>query len=134
MIKNFDSSCFKPVSYELRCAKIEIINGDTLEEKTLPYTLKPGEYVIASSIEELKMPTNLFAIVAATSHSIRHGLIINGGKIDPTYTGRVSFGVQNANNKEFQLKEGDRLCHLLFSEFKGETIPLESKYFGDRLQ
>lgn len=134
MIKNFEQSCFKPVSYELRIATISLITGETTQDVPLPYTLKPGEYIIASSIEELKMPSNLFAIVAATSHSIRHGLIINCGKIDPTYTGKVSFGVQNATQKEIEIKEGDRLCHLLFSEFKGETIPLESKYFGDKLQ
>ena len=133
MIKNFDATCFKPVSYELRCAKIETIENDDLNEKTFPYALRAGEYVIISSIEELKMPSNLFAIVVPTSHSIRHGLTINGGKIDPTYSGRVSFGVQNSTNKDITIQEGDRLCHLLFTEFKGETIPLESKYFGDQL-
>lgn len=134
MIKNFEPTCFKPVSYELRSEKVEVINGGNLEPRLLPYKLQPGEYVIVSSIEELKMPNNLFAIVVASSYSIRHGLVINCGKIDPTFTGRISFGVQNSTTKEFELKEGDRLCHLLFSEFKGETIPLESKYFGDRLQ
>ena len=134
MIKNFEQTCFKPVSYELRVGTISVIKDETTQEVPLPYTLKPAEYVIVSSIEELKMPSNLFAIVAATSYSIRHGLVINCGKIDPTYTGKISIGVQNATTKEIQIKESDRLCHLLFSEFKGETIPLESKYFGDKLQ
>ena len=80
MIENFDVSCFKPVSYELRLGSVSILAGkgsqgaNTLEKEvpilqslTLPYNLNPMEYVIGKSIEKLNLPSNLMAIVVPTS-------------------------------------------------------------------
>ncbi len=143
MIENFDVSCFKPVSYELRLGSASVLvgegsrGGNAVEKEVtelstlkLPCVLKPAEYVIGKSMEKLNMPSNLMAVVVPTSYAIRVGFGINSGKIDPTYKGEVSFGIQNLLKHDISLSVGMRLVHLLVSEFKGETIPLETKYFG----
>ncbi len=134
MIENFDVSCFKPVSYELRLGSISALVGNKeipdLKNLALPYKLKPGEYVIGKSIEQLKLPGNLMAVVVPTSFAIRIGLGLNVGKIDPTYNGEVNFGIHNLTKQAICLLPNLRLVHLLFSEFKGEIISLETKFFG----
>lgn len=135
MIADFDVSCFKPVSYELRLASVATLLDDgkdvpDLRDKQLPFVLKSGEYVIGKSVESLKMPANMLGLLVPTSFAIRIGLSISSGKVDPTFTGNVSFGIQNLTKRDITLKKDMRLVHLMVSEFKGETIPLESKYFG----
>ncbi len=138
MISDFDVSCFRPVSYELRLASIAtLLDSDKdvpdLRDEQLPFILKSGEYVLGKSVESLKMPANMLGLVVSTSFAIRIGLGINSGKIDPTFNGNVSFGIQNLTKHGIILKKDMRLVHLMISEFKGETIPLESKYFGGTL-
>ena len=142
MIERFDRSCFKPVSYELRLGSASALAGvgeksqkdemevPDLREVALPYVMKPGEYLLGKSVESLNLPANLMAFVVPTSFAIRIGLGINSGKIDPTYRGEVHFGIYNLTQCDIQLSTGMRLVHLLVSEFKGEIIPLETKYFG----
>ena len=135
MISDFDVSCFKPVSYELRLASIATLHESktdvpNLKEEKLPFVLKSGEYVLGKSVESLKMPQNMLGLLVPTSFAIRIGLGISSGKIDPTFSGNVSFGIQNLTKRNITLKKDMRLVHLMISEFKGETIPLESKYFG----
>ncbi|MDP3742260.1 MAG: hypothetical protein Q8R15_03030 [Candidatus Micrarchaeota archaeon] len=138
MIGNFDVSCFKPVSYELRLASVAtLLESDKdvsdLRDEQLPFVLKSSEYVLGKSVESLKMPQNMLGLLVPTSFAIRIGLAINSGKIDPTFSGNVSFGIQNLTKRSITLKKDTRLVHLMISEFKGETIPLESKYFGGTL-
>lgn len=135
MISDFDVSCFKPVSYELRLAKVVTLvesgkDVPDLRDEQLPFVLKSGEYVLGKSVESLKMPQNMLGMLVPTSFAIRIGLAISSGKVDPTFTGNVSFGIQNLTKHGINLKKDMRLVHLMISEFKGETIPLESKYFG----
>lgn len=137
MISDFDVSCFKPVSYELRLGAVQALVGSSsipqLEELRLPYLLKPGEYVIGKSVEKLNFPDNLLGVLVPTSFAIRVGLGINCGKVDPTYKGEVSFGIYNLTKRAIKLEKNMRLLHLLVSEFKGEIVPLETKYFGGTL-
>lgn len=135
MISDFDVSCFKPVSYELRLASVATLLGSgidvpDLRDEQLPFVLKSDEYVLGKSVESLKMPSNMLGLVVPTSFAIRIGLAINSGKIDPTFAGNVSFGIQNVTKHNVMLKKDMQLAHLMVSEFKGETTPLESKYFG----
>ncbi|MFH0713956.1 MAG: hypothetical protein V1722_05275 [Candidatus Micrarchaeota archaeon] len=138
MIKDFDVSCFKPVSYELRLESVSELDGKgevpSSRNVKLPYVLKPGKYVLGTTFESLKMPASLMAVLVPTSFAIRIGVGINCGKIDPTYLGKVYFGIYNLSDREISLKSRMRLVHLLVSEFKGETIPLETKYFGVELK
>src|SRR3989338_4863933 len=125
MISDFDVSCFKPVSYELRLASIATLHESktdvpNLKEEKLPFVLKSGEYVLGKSVESLKMPQNMLGLLVPTSFAIRIGLGISSGKIDPTFSGNVSFGIQNLTKRNITLKKDMRLVHLMISEFKGE--------------
>ncbi len=137
MIRDFDVSCFKPVSYALRLKTVSTFSNTKdipdLKEQKLPYLAKPGEYVLGTSVEVLEFPQNLLGLVVPTSFAIRIGIGINAGKIDPTYKGEVNFGICNSTNRKIKLEKNMQLVHLLISEFKGETIPLETKFFGGKM-
>jgi len=145
MIKNYRREQIGPCKYTFRLGEIFKHNHidlvdiskdqvPTLKKLSLPYILKPGEFIIGRTIEEFDTPLDLMSIYAASSISIRIGLnIMCGGINDPGYKGNAIFGIHNVSQNKIKIFEGMGLVHTAFQELKGQAIPVSTKYMGGRI-
>lgn len=90
-------------------------------KKLTSYTIKPGEFVLLSSIEIFNIPLNLTVNFKPRTTTFRSGLIIRTGNVAPGYQGKVTFACHNAGVIPVTLELGCRFAHAQFFEVKGGT-------------
>ena len=145
MLKNYKQNRIRPASINLVIDKVfRIKDKKTIDwenhirpefkELKLPYTLKPGEYVMCKTAESLSVPPNLICLVLPTSKVMRSGLLINGiGSAGPGYSGVLHTGVYNVSGCDVILRKNMELLKLLLSEVEGNIIPFTSEWFGGKI-
>lgn len=84
------------------------------------FIIKPREYYITKTIEELNLPKNIIALFVPRATLFRSGLILKTGLVDPGYSGSLFFGIYNASNCNFTIELGARYCSVYFLEIKGK--------------
>ncbi len=94
------------------------------------FELLPGEYILVSTLESLKMPTDLMGVLYPRSSTNRKGLSLDlTGLIDAGYDGQLVLPIRNnTRSQAIRLYPGERLCQVAFEELKTEVTPRESKY------
>ena len=99
--------------------------GDTI-------TLPPHSFLLATTMEYVRLPNNLTAFVEGRSSIGRMGLFIqNAGWVDPGFEGRITLELYNANSLPIQLKAGRRICQLVFCKMdQTADNPYRGKYQG----
>lgn len=100
------------------------------EEIVLP----PKSFVLATTVEYLKMPDHLTAFVEGRSSIGRMGLFIqNAGWVDPGFEGEITLELYNANQLPIRLRAGRRICQLVLAQMDRPTAsPYGGKYQGQR--
>ena len=90
----------------------------------------PQEYVLVSTLEKIKMPADLMAVLYPRSSTNRKGLSLDlTGIIDAGYEGQLVLPIRNnTRSQAVRLYPGERLCQLVFEELKEEVVPRPSKY------
>lgn len=69
------------------------------------------------------LPKGVYGRVAPRSGlSVKHGIQVGAGVIDPDYTGEVKVVLFNHGNIVFDIKKGDRIAQLILE--KCETPPI----------
>lgn len=108
------------------------ITYKTLE--TDSYTLLPGQFVLATTMEYFELPNNITAFVEGRSSLGRMGLFIqNAGWVDPGFKGEITLELFNANRCAIEIKSGRRVGQLVFAEMdQNAENPYEGKYQGQR--
>lgn len=98
------------------------------------YVLLPGQFVLASTIEYVRLPNYLTAFVEGRSSLGRMGLFIqNAGWVDPGFSGEITLELYNANRCAIELKSGRRIGQLVFAEMDQPALnPYQGKYQGQR--
>ena len=98
------------------------------------YTLLPGQFVLATTMEYFELPDNLTAFVEGRSSLGRLGLFIqNAGWVDPGFKGEITLELFNANRCAIELKAGRRVGQLVFAEMDAMALnPYNGKYQGQR--
>ena len=96
--------------------------------------LPPRSFILATTIEFIKIPNNLTAFVEGRSSIGRMGLFIqNAGWVDPGFEGEITLELYNANQLAIKLKAGRRICQLVFAEMDREAYyPYQGKYQGQK--
>lgn len=144
MINNYKKENIGPSSYDFRLEeifeykKINLVDLENnklpkLKKLKLPYILKPGEYILARTIEELDTPMDLMSIYSTKSTAFRIGLNILCGLNDPGYKGKVVFGIQNISKNKIKIYYGMELLQTEFNELNGEAVPIQTKYIGGKI-
>lgn len=110
---------------------------NTLEYKTITtdtYLLLPGQFVLATTLEYIKLPDNLTAFVEGRSSLGRLGLFVqNAGWVDPGFEGEITLELFNANRCAIELKAGRRVGQLVFALMdKTAENPYRGKYQGQK--
>jgi len=94
------------------------------------FVLQPGQFILGSTIEYIKLPNNLTAFVEGRSSMGRLGLFIqNAGWVDPGFEGNITLELFNASQYAIVLTYGRRIGQLVFAKMdKDAENPYRGKY------
>lgn len=140
-ISPLEESQIQPASVDIRLGNTFCILEDTatgiismdhqIQYKRIQadsYLLLPGQFVLATTMEYIKLPDNLISFVEGRSSLGRMGLFIqNAGWVDPGFCGEITLELFNANRCAIELKAGRRIGQLVISEL---DHPAEHPYCG----
>ena len=164
-IDPFDPTCVQPASVDIRLDRffrvfrsskhayidlakpldditelVEVTNGE-------PFILHPGEFVLGSTRERIRLADDLVSRVEGKSSLGRLGLLIHStaGFIDPAWDGAITLELSNVNTIPITLYPGMRIGQLSFfpltsaaekpygspelgSRYQGQSGPTPSRY------
>ena len=94
---------------------------------TEPFILHPGEFVLGSTLERIRLPDDLVARLEGKSSLGRLGLLIHStaGFIDPGWDGHVTLELSNVANLPITIYPGMKIGQLSFVQL---SEPAESPY------
>lgn len=97
-------------------------------------TMPPHSFLLATTMEYVKLPNDLTAFVEGRSSIGRIGLFIqNAGWVDPGFEGQITLELYNANSLPIRLEAGRRICQLVFCRMdQAADAPYQGKYQGQR--
>jgi dCTP deaminase len=103
-----------------------------IEDEEKPFILHPGEFVLGSTLERIKLPDDLVARLEGKSSLGRLGLLIHStaGFIDPGWDGHVTLELSNVANLPITIYFGMKIGQLSFDQL---TEPAETPYGSDGL-
>jgi dCTP deaminase len=113
-----------------------------------PFILHPGEFVLGSTLERIKLPDDLVGRLEGKSSLGRLGLLIHStaGYIDPGWDGHVTLELSNVANLPITIYYGMKIGQLSFvqlsepaenpygsgvlgSKYQGQQGPTPSRYW-----
>ena len=117
-------------------------------EDDTPFVLHPGEFVLGSTLERVRLPDDLVARLEGKSSLGRLGLLIHStaGFIDPGWDGHVTLELSNVANLPVTIYPGMKIGQISFlrmttaadnpygsaatgSKYQGQRGPTPSRYF-----
>lgn len=123
----------QPASYDLKLGKSYICDRNLppifITDKD-QIAIPPKGFVLATTLEYVKIPNDICAFVEGRSSIGRTGLFIhNAGLIDPGFEGQITLELFNASNDTIYLKPGMRICQIVFhAMYKPAVDPYNGKY------
>lgn len=98
------------------------------------YELLPGQFVLASSMEYISLPTDLAAFVEGRSSLGRMGLFIqNAAWVEPGFSGEITLELFNASKYAIELQAGYKIGQLIFAKTQRNVLnPYSGKYQNQR--
>ncbi|RMD45533.1 MAG: dCTP deaminase [Aquificota bacterium] len=117
----------KDKSYLEKMKKVKV-------KKEEGFIVQPKHFVLATTLEYVKLPDDLTAFVEGRSSLGRLGLFIeNAGWVDAGFEGNITLEFFNANSRPIKIYPEMRICQLVFAKMieKAET-PYRGKYQGQR--
>ena len=113
-----------------------------------PFVLHPGEFVLGSTLERVRLPDDLVSRLEGKSSLGRLGLLIHStaGFIDPGWDGHVTLELSNVANLPITIYHGMKIAQLSFvqlsepaetpygsgtigSKYQGQQGPTPSRYW-----
>jgi dCTP deaminase len=97
-----------------------------------PFILHPGEFVLGSTLERVRLPDDLVARLEGKSSLGRLGLLIHStaGFIDPGWDGHVTLELSNVANLPITIYHAMKIGQLSFVQM---TEPAATPYGADGL-
>lgn len=96
-------------------------------------TIKPGEYYLVQTFEEINTPLDLMPIVHPRTSLFRAGLLLLNSKTDPGYKGQLTMGLTNLSPYPVKLQMGARICNVVFHKIIGKTVAYRGQHQGGRV-
>src|SRR5207244_532998 len=122
------------------------VDGDT------PFILHPGEFVLGSTLERVRLPDDLVARLEGKSSLGRLGLLIHStaGYVDPGWDGYLTLELSNVANLPITIYPGMKIGQISFfrlttpaevpygsrargSKYQGQRGPTASRFFEEFL-
>lgn len=94
------------------------------------FDLLPHEYVLVSTLEAVKIPKDLMAVLYPRSSTNRKGLSLDlTGIIDSGYEGQLTLPLRNNTHSQgVRLYPGERICQIVFEQLTEPVNARKSKY------
>ena len=114
-----------------------IFNSKEIKENE-SIKIKPGELLLALTLEEVIMPSNLAAQVQGKSTLARYGLAVHitSPHIHPCWRGQVTLELYNHGPNELEFSPGEPVCQLIFFKVskpvRKEVAKVLSRYIGQK--
>jgi dCTP deaminase len=108
---------------------------DVLDDE--PFILHPGEFVLGSTTERVKLPTDLVARLEGKSSLGRLGLLIHStaGFVDAGWDGQLTLELSNVANLPITLYPGMRIGQISFIRMTSDAdVPYGSGAIGSKYQ
>ena len=115
-----------------------------------PFILHPGEFVLGSTIERVRIPDDLVARLEGKSSLGRLGLLIHStaGYVDPGWDGTLTLELSNVANLPITIYQGMKIGQISFfrlsspaevpygsgatgSKYQGQRGPTASRFFQE---
>jgi dCTP deaminase len=104
-------------------------------EEEHPFVLHPGEFVLGSTLERIRLPDDLVARLEGKSSLGRLGLLIHStaGFIDPGWDGHVTLELSNVANLPITIYPGMKIGQVSFMQMtEPATTPYGSEAIGSK--
>ena len=98
------------------------------------FILQPKDFVLAITLEWLRMPNKLAGYVIGRSSWGRRGLIVaTAAGIHPGFTGCLTLELNNVSDVPLALVPGISICQIFFHEVVGKSLKIDpSAFLGSR--
>lgn len=105
-----------------------------------PFILHPGEFVLGSTLEYVRLPRDMVARLEGKSSLGRLGLLIHStaGYVDPGFEGHLTLELSNVANLPITIYPGMKIGQISFFQLTSEaenpygSAKVGSKYQGQR--
>lgn len=154
IIDPYDDKFVQPASYDVHLSKwfrgypllrerrdgmIDVksnVPRTTLHQAGDAYEIWPGEFVLASTIEKVKIPNFLCARLEGKSSLGRIGLTVHvtAGFIDPGFHGHITLELANLNNRIIRLYPGMPIGQLSFQRMTSVVSEPYGEVAGSKYQ
>ena len=103
------------------------LTTEVATEVDTPFILHPGEFVLGSTLEVVRLPDDLVARLEGKSSLGRLGLLIHStaGFVDPGFEGHLTLELSNVANLPIAIYAGMKIGQISFYEL---STPAESPY------
>lgn len=94
------------------------------------FDLLPGEHILVSSLESIKVPDDLMAVMYPRSSTNRKGISVDlTGIIDSGYEGQLVIPIKNnTQSQTVRLYPGERFCQVVFQKLDHAVQARKSRY------
>lgn len=117
------------LSYGLTAAGYDIRIGSFGNPRWDHFNLKPGEFLLAASLERVLIPHDLQVIVHDKSTLARQGLALQNTVLEPGWGGHITLELSNHGPNIIPLKQGQPIAQLIFHQLDmPTTMPYTGKY------
>lgn len=111
LVVPFDPRDVQPASVDLTLAADP---ADRFNKKG-EMRLKPNEFVLLRTVETVKIPKYMVAVVKGKSSIARLGVMVEcAGFVDPGFRGTITLEVKNLTDKPIILRAGQKICQIVF--------------------
>ena len=114
-IRPFNFEQVQPASYDLTLDNELIINDLKYKDIEL-YILRPGTFVLGSTVEKVTIPVDLLGRVDGKSTLARKGVMIHftAGYIDPGFCGNITLEIINLGHEAVELEYGMSIAQISY--------------------
>lgn len=113
------NQAYQPASLDIKLGDVEKKScacAICTEDGEVRWRILPGDFILASTMEEIILPDDIAARVEGKSSLGRLGLAVHitAGFIDPGFHGQVTLELKNLGNEEIMLRKGQYVAQLSF--------------------
>lgn len=132
-IVDFSEDSLQGASYDFRIGHEILVSNRVASvdpEKTGAVRLEPGEFVLMTTLEKVKLGHSIAGNIGGKTYFTRKGLILLSGlQIDPGFEGVLAIAAYNSSPKSIVLEYGEKICSVQFFQL---PAPVEKVYDPSR--
>jgi len=129
-ISDYHERGLTPNGYDLRISEISIRGKEGLIKEG-GASIPPRTMFYVSTVERVRMPSDVCAQLWLRTTWIRKGIMGAFGKIDAGFEGTLTLGAYNASDDIVEIPIGERFCQMVFESLHTSADKDYSKRSGN---